>query len=359
MKHIGIDIRMMQHTGIGRYIRGFVSGLSSSSQNQQYVLIGNSEFKSTFPGKGYVPCNAPIYSISEQLVLPMAGKGCDCFHIPHYNVPIVWKRKLVVTIHDLIHLHFAEHLPPLARFYAGFLLPFAVRRADAIIAVSEYTKADLIKTLKVNPNKITVIHHGIEPSFQTDPIKQKPDASQKPYFLYVGLIKAHKNVGLLIQAFKTLKKTSGTDQLALHLVGEPDFKQRVVSRWLEEIKDEQDIFLIRHISDQELKEQYQNAVALVFPSRYEGFGFPLLEAMASQTPVIAARATSVPEIAGENAAIYFDPSSVAELTNCMKRVLENTELRAKLIRGGLERIKLFDWKSAAQKTLDIYESLLN
>lgn len=358
--HVGIDVRMAHHSGIGRYLRGTVSALAACNAPLRYTLIGPSRFQNEFQEPfNFVETKAPIYSFQEQIEIPHAAKNVECLHIPHYNIPVTWRRKLVVTIHDLIHLHFAEHFSSLARFYAGILLPWAARRADAIITVSEYTKTDLIKTLKVDPNKITVIHHGIEPSFQTDLTEQKLNISQKPYFLCVGLIKAHKNVGLLIQAFKTLKKMTGQDQLALHLVGEPDLKQHVVSQWCEEIKDDKDIFLIRSISDMELRKQYQNAIALVFPSRYEGFGFPLLEAMASKTPVIAARATSVPEIAGENAAIYFDPSSVTELTNCMKRVLENTDLRAKLIREGLERIKLFDWKSAARKTINIYESLLN
>ncbi len=358
---VGIDVRMAQHTGIGRYIRGTVSALRNDSSRQRYLLIGNEFSRRYFPPQiSFVTTDVPIYSLREQIALPYLARSVDCLHVPHYNAPLLWKKKLVVTIHDLIHLHFTNHLnSPTARLYARFMFSRVTQRADAIIAVSEYTKKDLIETLGIHPKKITVIHHGLDSDFLAT--SEKPsDVPQKrsTYFLYVGMLKAHKNVGTLIKAFQGLKKKLGSSSLKLFLIGTPDFKQKIVRKWLEIIAQEPDISLASKVSDSELKNFYRNAIALVFPSLCEGFGFPLLEAMASQTPIIASRVTSTPEVLGETAGLYFDPQSTFDLQNCMEQILENSDLRHHLVQEGLKRLMLFDWNSAAKKTEQIYESVL-
>ena len=143
MHRIGIDARMAEHTGIGRYIRGTFSELKSPNPNWTYTLIAGEEARNRFPRKPqfqFVHSETPIYSIREQFELPKLARFCDLLHIPHHNAPLLWRKKLVVTIHDLIHIHFKKYLSsPLARFYATLVLPAVVRRADAIIAVSEHT----------------------------------------------------------------------------------------------------------------------------------------------------------------------------------------------------------------------------
>ncbi len=355
---IAIDVRMARHTGIGRYIRGFISKLSVAPPFWNYVLVGRSSTKTIFsPQIHFRSLNVPIYSVFEQVALPLVANSYDCLHIPHYNIPVAWPKKLVVTIHDLIHFEFSKDLNPFAVYYAKFFLPLAVKRADAIIAVSESTKKDLVEKLNVKPEKITVIYHGIDPVF-LQPEQSVKSGNQDPYFLYVGLIKSHKNLGLLLKAFKEVKRKLGMDNLSLRIVGRPDPKQKIVGQWLRMIEDDRSIHLISRVPDQELKKIYANAIALVFPSLYEGFGFPLLEAMASRIPIIAANSTSIPEVLSEHAGLLFDPGSQSELESCMEKIIKNKNLRQTLIDEGQKRLTLFDWKAAAGKAEKVYESVL-
>ena len=356
---VAIDVRLAHHTGIGRYIRGFVGALNNTpSASLKYHLIGPNAMQGDFPARfPYRSVRTPVYSLTEQITFPMNTSSFDCLHTPHYNAPLLRRKKLVVTIHDLIHLHFQNHLPsPFARAYAQWMLPRVVKKADAIIAVSEYTKNDLVKTLNVDPQKITVVHHGVDPSFLN--LENQAREGGERYFLYVGLLKKHKNLGVLLDAFSHLKKKSAFGNLKLKLVGTPDLKQVEVREWLQRIKEDPDIFLASHISDLELKRHYQNAVALVSPSLCEGFGFPALEAMAMKTPVIASHATSIPEILGEQGGLYFDPNSSSELERCMEQVATDFTLRKRLIEESSTRLPLFDWKIAGKKTEQVYESVL-
>ena len=358
MPRIAIDVRMAHHSGIGRYIWGTVRALPKfKPADWKGTLVGYEGNQSGFPKDfDYLTTKTPIYSISEQLLIPVLTRSFDCLHSPHYNAPLLARKKLVVTIHDLIHLRFPDYLPSAAALlYAKTVLPAVCRRADAIIAVSDYTKSDLIQMLRIDPKKISVIHHGIDPVFVGR--EERPE-SEPPYLLYVGLIKAHKNLGVLLDAFQKVKRKLDLDPLKLELVGTADHKQPIVHGWLERIKNDPSVSLRSNISDNELKKLYRNATALVLPSLYEGFGFPLLEAMASRTPIIASLATSIPEVAGADAALYFDPKSSSELESCLEQILTSEELRNRLIQAGQKRLPLFDWDVAAQKTVQVYESAL-
>lgn len=351
---VGIDVRMGLHTGIGRYIRGIVRHLNPRHPKLSYRLYGYRQNKTSFPGQfDYSVVDAPIYGLKEQLISSFL-RDCDVLHSPHYNAPLARRKKLVVTIHDLIHLHFAQDLSFAARSYACALLPLITRRADAIITVSEFVKNDIVHTLKVRPEKIHVIHHGIEPDFT---IKDKKSYSIEKYFLCVGLIKSHKNVGVLVDAFLKMKGENEDGRLKLYLVGQADLKQKKVREWLARINGEKNIIIKNNISDDELKQLYRGALAVVVPSLYEGFGFPLIEAMAAETPVIAARSSAIPEVAGE-AALYFDPQSPSELKARMNDILDKEELRENLIVAGKKRIHDFDWALAARQTQKVYESVL-
>lgn len=357
LPQIALDVRMAPNTGIGRYIRGTISALNIRPAQWTYTLIGKKESQKDFPKEfAYLNSNTSIYGLTEQFVIPKIAQFADCLHVPHYNVPLRWSRKLVVTIHDLIHLKFLKDLNPAAAFYAKVMLPLAAQKADAIIAVSEHTKRDLIEKLNIPEKKITVIHHGIDPFFLSGQTVRNESVSD-PYFLYVGLIKSHKNLGVLIEAFKDLKNKIQMKNLKLRIVGRADQKQKVVRQWLDSISEAPDIQLETGLEDSALKLIYQNAAALIFPSLYEGFGFPLIEAMASKIPVVASTAASIPEVLGP-AALYFDPNSTDELVHCMQQILTDNALRQKLIIEGEKRIKFFNWRDAAQKTEQVYESVL-
>lgn len=358
---VGIDVRMAGFSGIGRYIRGMVSALADEHPDGNYGLIGKEEACGSFPAKfQFLGLRTPVYSLREQWDWFGLGRNIECLHIPHYNAPLFWNRKLIVTIHDLIHLHFPNHLPSQsARSYARIMIPWVIEKADAIIAVSEYTKQDILETFSVRPEKITVIHHGVDLQFMNvSRPKEQETKMQDRYFLYVGLIKEHKNLGVLLDAFDRLKEKNNDPRLKLYLVGRADIKQGIVRRWLARLTNRPDIVLMSSISDEQLRALYQNAIALVFPSFYEGFGFPLLEAMTAETPVIAAPLTSVPEVLGRSAALYFDPKSSTELEGCLLRMLTESSLRVQLVTEAKKRLPLFNWRIAAQKTRKVYETVI-
>ncbi len=356
MPRIGIDVRMAHHTGIGRYIRGFVSELGETSWSRS--LIGKPDEQKVFPReKSFIPFGAPIYSLREQILLPFAARTCDALHVPHYTAPLMWSKKLIVTIHDLIHLEFSKDLNPVAVRYAQFFLASAAKRSDAIITVSEHTKKDLIEKLNVKAEKITVIYHGVDPIF-LKPESNSESAEKHPYFLCVGLIKSHKNLGVALKAFIQVKKRLSMPDLRLRIVGRPDRKQKIVNEWLKLAATDSGIEFMNFVPDEELRKLYANSAALIFPSRYEGFGFPLLEAMASRTPVIASHSTSIPEVLG-NAGLYFDPDSQSELERLMEQILTKNNLRQELIKKGLSRLKLFSWQESAKKHVEIYGKVIN
>lgn len=351
MKKIGIDIRMISYSGIGRYLNGIISHFSNF-RDHDYFLIG----ESSKPQFKNIRLRAPVYSLQEQWFLSRLSSQIDCLHSPHYNAPLIWKGKLIVTIHDLIHIHFPEFSPSFAaRIYAKTIIPRVVQRADRIIAVSEFTKSDLIKTFHVKPEKITVIYHGVDKTLTKSGMKNNP-SQEPPYFLYVGLIKAHKNLGILIEAFKRWKKNKKTEA-RLKIIGRADTKQKIVQKWLHDIEAEPDISWTGEVSDEALKAAYLDARALILPSLYEGFGFPLIEAMASGIPLLASRAASIPEITGPKAALYFDPYSITELEQGLDQIYGDESLRQTLIAEGQKRLALFDWNQAARKTQEVYDSV--
>lgn len=347
---------MAGYSGIGRYINGLLSGLKNRSRFQ-YTLIKNPESQlAADEGWFYLESKTPIYSLQEQWTIPFLSRQSNCLHIPHYNAPVFTPQKLIITIHDLIHLYFKNDLPSkAAQIYASALLPAIAKRANAIIAVSEFTKKTVVEKLRINPNKINVIHHGVNPIF-LNPLESAPNSNDR-YFLYVGLIKTHKNVGLLISAFRKLLKQSSFSDLKLILVGRPDLKQGPVKKWVDGIKNEPGIVLKESVDDQVLKNLYSGAWALIVPSLIEGFSFPVLEAMALGVPVIGARAASIPEVLGEEAGLYFDPYSEEELISKMVQILGSETLRQQLSSKGRERSKQFTWSKAASQTESVYESV--
>ncbi len=355
---VAIDVRMAAHTGIGRYIRGFVGALVPDD-SIQINLIGNRQSRTRFSGfPGYRCSDAKIYGFREQIDMLQAAKYAGCLHVPHFNIPVLWTKKLIVTIHDLIHLRFSQHLSnPLAYSYAKFMISRAVSKADAIIAVSEYGKKELVEMFWAKPEKITVIHHGIAPEFFQH-AAGSTGQFRHPYFLYVGLIKAHKNTGLLIQAFQKLRDEKIIPNLKLRLIGRLDEKQKIVRNWKQMIISDPDIIHEPSVDETNLVNAYQNALAVVQPSFYEGFGFPIVEAMASGAPVIGANATSIPEVMGEGNGLRFDPNSKTDLVNQMRRIMTDPALRNELAGRGIERAKSFSWRTSAEKHMDVYRRVL-
>lgn len=272
----------------------------------------------------------------------------------------------MVTIHDIIHWVFRKQfLSPIQIAYAGFMLKKAISSADQIIAVSHYTKKDLVEHFHAPEQKITVIHEGVDETFRELPPEELQPAFEKirakykipqDFFLYIGLIKPHKNVLMLVRLFRKLKEQEKV-RAALVLIGRKDKTYPSGYEELAALSSEKDIHYLPMIDPQELKIFYNQALALVHPSLYEGFGLTLLEAMSVGTPVLTTNSSSIPEVVGD-AAVRVDATDEVAMMDALIRLDQNASLRESLRLKGLERVKIFSWKDTARKTAEVYEKVL-
>lgn len=291
-----------------------------------------------------------VYGVSEQIEFFSLRNSFSLFWSPHYNVPIAYRGKLLVTIHDLNHLHLkAWH----KRAYAELMFGIAKRRAGAILANSEFTANEIVSRLGVERKRIVVTTLGVDEFWYAKESSQSPHP--KPYLLYVGNVKPHKNLVRLLEAFKTLSAQMPHD---LVIAGQTDgfiTGDEIVKQRARDLGDR--VRFTGAIEDTELKRWYAHAALLVFPSLYEGFGLPSLEAMACGCPVTAARASAVPEVCGE-AALYFDPYDITDMSSKIRRAIEDNVLREELRARGAERARLFRWESCADTTAEVVRELM-
>ena len=350
---IGYDARMITHSGIGTYIRNTLNHLTSFS-NLEFTLFGNLEKISQYQTRK-VLADFPIYSLKEQIFFPRIlsreKKVCDLIHFPHYNIPLSFTNNVVVTIHDLIHLTF----PPskFAYLYARTMLEAACRKAKLIITVSENTKKDILKWFKIPDKKIRVIYSGAGNEWiQTSKQESSRDYSNlgrsKEYILYVGNLKPSKNINTLIQGFSIAQKK--IKDLNLILAGK-NFMPHLLKSSLHP-----QISILGEISLAQLRDLYKNAKLFVFPSSYEGFGFPPLEAMQFGIPVISSCSSSLPEILGDSA-LFFNPQDPRELADCICECWNKEEVRKNLKIKGFENLKRFSWEKCATETAKVYSEL--
>lgn len=227
----------------------------------------------------------------------------------------------------------------------------AVKRAKKILAVSEFTKNDIIKQFKVKPEKIAVTYEGVAELLKTPFIKGgRGDFISRPYLLYVGNAYPHKNLEGLIRVFSKINKNRS--DLKLVLAGKEDYFYNRLKQYAKNFSD--NIIFPGYVPDKELAELYQNALIYVFPSFYEGFGLPPLEAMSHGLPVVSSNKTCLPEILGESA-LYFNPDDETDIKHKIEQALANERLRAELIKRGYEQIKKYSWRDCAEKTLEVYK----
>ena len=364
---VGIDIRMIRHTGIGTYVRGLLESWwkAGSAKEMGMALFGEKKYAPPWESLPLQPFRSPIYSVQEQLEYPFCLRRCRLWHAPHYNIPLIpSKTKLVVTIHDLIHWIFRkDFFTPLQAFYVKTMLERAAQTADHVITVSEKTRRDLIDHFNFEPERISVIYEGVSERFheleEDGDIHRLREKYKLPaaYFLYVGSLKPHKNVLWLIHLFRKLKQEGKMDA-DLVVVGKKDKRYPVGYQELASLRTERGMVYIPFLEEKELVALYNGALALIHPSLYEGFGLTLLEAMACGTPVIACRSASVPEVVGE-AAYLVDSCAERDMAEAMVRVEKVAGLRDELRRKGKKRIERFRWDQAAAETAEIYERVLS
>jgi glycosyltransferase involved in cell wall biosynthesis len=341
MIKINFDARMLLYSGIGTYTREILARLTNDPAFD-FTLFGLPEKMDRFSCKKF-KADFPIYSIKEQFLFPLilSKHPADLTHIPHYNAPLGCGQKMAVTIHDVIHLRF----PPsrAAYLYARVMLEAVTRRARVILTDSEYTKKDLLELIRADESKIRVIPLAAGPQFSPS------DAIRDNTVLYVGNLKPHKNILTLLRAFT--KANAREKAMKLVLAGHNFMPEE--TRAFQGLSD---IVFLDNTNLGELVELYRKARIFVFPSLYEGFGLPPLEAMASGTPVICSNATSLPEVVGD-AAMLFDPNNQDELADNILTLYRDEGLQKSLAAKGLERSKRFSWDHCAEKTAEVYREV--
>jgi glycosyltransferase involved in cell wall biosynthesis len=350
------DLRMYRHSGIGRYLRNIFPRLLPLLDVDKVRVLARRTTLGDAPWLDdarieLVEAPAPIYSPQEiAMGLGAALRGTDLLWVPHYNAPPLYRRPMVVTIHDIAPVALPEILgTPLKRWYARFLMERAVRHASAILAVSRFTRQELMDRLGVPAGKITVTPLGLDadwlgPGHSAPIAHQETDA--RPYLLFVGNVKPNKNLTLLLEAFAaTLDRLPYRLLIVGRVHGMGTGDEAVLQR-ARSLGDR--VRFAGEVDESTLRSLYAGAAALVLPSIYEGFGLPLLEAMSTGCPVLASNAGSLPEVGGD-AALYFDPHSASQLAECLLSV-QNPVLMNELRDRGRVRLEHFSFARCASET---------
>lgn len=368
---IGIDCRLFSSTftGIGRYTHELVDHYidlnNKLDKPHQLVLFFNKpEFKKfkAVENVKKVLVDAKHYSFAEQtkFLFKLNKEKLDIVHFPHFNVPIFYRRPYVVTIHDLTLNFFPGQ--KMTKFYHRFAynltIKNATRRAKKIIAISKNTKNDLIEILNIDPKKIEIVYNGIDERFKliqdTSKFKKtlKKYKISKQFLLYTGVWRNHKNLPRLLKAFKMLKEEKNLD-LQLVITGKEDPHYPEVKKTVKKLNITEDIIFPGLVDDEELIQLYNAAFIFVFPSLYEGFGLPPLESMRCGTPVAASNISSIPEVCGEENAIYFDPYSATDIAEKIYSLYIDTAKQAELVEKGIKHSAKLSWTTTAEQTFKL------
>lgn len=368
-RRIIFDARMWKHAGIGRYISELSPALAAEPSKFDLVFLSDQAFQKKIfdEGDGWPPhvffkqATSGIYGFLEQAEILAKSLDGDLLHVPHFNVPVLTPKKLVVTVHDLIYLRQPESIRSgLGRAYALWMFEMLRRKASAIIAVSQNTKEDLLQRFPaISSEKIFVIPEAAGDRFKkiVDPVllsgvRQKYSL-REPYVLFVGSLKPHKNLARLIEAMSSVRQEQKIPH-ELVVVGRADPKYPTMDTL---IRRSPFVKYLGELPDPEVAALYSMADLFVLPSLYEGFGLPVLEAMACGAPVLASNRTSLPEVVGD-AGKTFDPVCVDALSELLYNILKNRDLREVMSKKGLERSRLFSWKKTASETLEVYRQVL-
>lgn len=371
---IGIDARMLKASGIGTYLTNLLLELDKLDKRNEYIIfiltkdIKNLELSSKFK---LVTTNFPWYSFKEQIFFPslLNKYKIDIMHFPHFNIPVFYRGKFIVTIHDLTHLDFKlSRASAHNRLYYEFkhqthkiVFRKAIVNSRKIITVSNYVKNQILERFNVGKSKIEVTYESADSdvanlskqiSIKTQQGILKKFNIKPPYIFYVGNTHPHKNIEGLIRAFAELRKRY--QYLQLVLSGKEDFFWRRLKSAVND-KNIKDVKFTGFLEKDELVSIYKNAQAFIFPSFSEGFGIPPLEAMICGTAVVSSNKTALPEII-DDAAMYFDPYDPEDIVEKISLVLNDNKLRKRLIEAGKKRVKDFSWERLAKQTLEVYRS---
>lgn len=352
-----IDARMATMSGIGTCIRQLVPFLNQPPF--RVILLVHEKEQPWCKGYEQIHCTASIYSVKEQLSLPLYMPKCDVFWSPHYNIPLLRgkAKKKVVTIHDACHLALSQFLSFPERIYAYFLMQAAWHWSDAVTTVSLFSQTELIRFLGLTRRPVKIITNAVNQEFfqriQDPAIRvdlQLKYQLPKKFILFVGNLKPHKNLQGLITAFTRVRSDLGSDW-GLVVIG----KSKGLRNTIGDVGG-QGILSVGEVPDGDLPGLYSMANMFVLPSFYEGFGFPALEAMSCGCPTIVSRSASLPEVCGD-ASVYINPENREEMGGAMLKLAHDTRLQKELIGQGYAWVKRFNWETAAGSYRQLFEEV--
>ena len=371
MIYLDVSAAVHRRAGLGRYAESLTRALVGAHPDRYALFYNREQGIEPLPGLehlitrtvalGYKPWRLLVW-LGQLARVGLDGllSDADLFHATEHLLLPLRFTPTVLTVHDLIFRHLPEHHKPLNRWYLNLTMPLYCRRASHIIAISECTERDLITAYGLPPEKITVIYEAADPRFGPRPPKVVAAARTRyglpdRYLLFVGTIEPRKNLARLLAAFERIHAERLSD--ALVIVGKRGWLYDDFFARLEQSSARDAVILPGYVPNDDLPTIYAGAQALVFPSLYEGFGLPVLEAMACGTPVVASNASSLPEVGG-SAALYFSPTQVEAMVEAVCRLLRDADLRGSMRTEGLNRAAEFSWRSTAAKTRTVYDALL-
>jgi glycosyltransferase involved in cell wall biosynthesis len=372
---VGLDARKLQDFGIGTYVRNLVRSLAALPAEPEgpalhYTLLVRPEDReqlADLPAERFdlVVESSPVYSVRELVTLSwqLWRQRLDLYHATHYVLPAAISSRVVVTIHDIIHLLYPEFLPNrLAFLYARRMIHRSLTRADRIVSVSQNTRADLMEHFSVDGAKIEVIYNGVEDLFRRRLPEEEIErwhrqlGITRPYLLFVGNPKPHKNLDTVVQAYAKARAQGGFDAPLL-CVGNRSGSEFKIRQRAEQLGLGDQVRLLGHVAQEALPAIYQGATLFLYPTLYEGFGLPVVEAMASGVAVITSNTSALKEIA-QSYAYLVDPLDIPAMAKAIAQCMTDPEHRAALARLGQRRAEDFRWERTARQTLAVYRTVL-
>jgi len=373
---IYLDISAAVHgrAGLGRYAESLAQTLLAREPGRFALFYNRTPSTHLPPGLNEVPIRTVRAGYKPWRMAVWLGQwahlgfdrllpGAELFHATEHLLMPLRHTPSVLTIHDLVFRLFPHYHKPLNYAFLNLAMPLFIRRADHLIAVSHSTRQDLVRLYDVDPDKITVIYEAADPRFRPQPIEEIRHVQRKyslpeRFILSLGTLEPRKNYQRLVEALALLRQKPGAEGWRLVIVGGKGWLYGPFFRRLEELGLEHEVILLGHVPNEDLPALYSAATLFVFPSLYEGFGLPPLEAMACGTPVVCSRASSLPEVGGR-AARYVNPTSTEEIAQAIHEVLVDEVLQEEMRERGFEQAKQFSWERAAQETMALYHFLMS
>ncbi len=365
---IAVDARLTDYSagGIPEYIQQLSTRLPKLDNLNEYIVLNAIKTRQRQYSNKHakmVKCWTPAHHVLERysLTLELLPRNIHLLHSPDFIPPRGGTWKSVITIHDLSFLLYPHFLTPDSQQYYNNQIRHAVRRADAILADSNTTRNDILEHLDVAPDKVTTVYLAPHERFQPQPnqiVKSTLSRLKLPsqYLLFVGTFEPRKNINGLLQAYSSLiSKQHDTPQLIM--IGRQGWLHEPIGDLIRKLNLQNQVQILTNVDVQDLPAIYTGAIALLLPSHYEGFGFPVLESMACGTAAVISDKGSLPEIAGDSA-LQCNPNSTESIEEAITLLLTDSKLRSNLEKKGHKQSSLFTWNKCCQQTLDVYNQVL-